>query len=305
MTFHSRTGGRLKTRHFTMKTPTLTTTSRLFAGALFLAAAAGAASGAEAVLEYRFVGTYKKEAAQGMAIYKDTAFLFNNTGIVRLYNLKTHEFVSEFFLDTFAPENHANCANFGVEFPAGNSAYPALYVSECYGQRRCFVESVSAAGAKLVQTLKIRGGGPEDVAFDWYLDNAGQFLYAIAKDPGAGAHAYRVTKLRLPRLADGDVTFTPKDFLAQFTINFRHLSQGGVIRGDYLYLPVGHLKPASGKNDPRDRGVLVVNLRTQQIEKELDLNQSLDLEPEDADFHGDSLLMYCGQTGGLWRVSGL
>ena len=262
----------------------------------------------KAALEYDFVGTYKREAAQGMAIYKDTAFLFNNTGIVRIYNLKTREFISDFLLDTSAPENHSNCANFGVEFPEGNSSFPALYVSECYGQRRCFVENVNAAGAKLIQTLKIRIGGVEDSPFDWYVDKANNFLYAISisKSKAAGDHKatrdYLITKLRLPKISEGDITFTKKDFLDQFTISFRHLSQGGIIRGDYLYMPLGHPKPA--KNDPRDRCLIVVNLRTKQIERELDLNKHLDVEPEDVDFHGDNLLMYCGQAGGLWRITG-
>ena len=264
---------------------------------------------AEGVLEYPFVGTYKREAAQGMAIYKDSAFLFNNTGIVRLYNLKTKAFISEFLLDTAAPENHSNCALFGVEFPEGNHAYPALYVSECYGQRRCFVHDVSAAGAKLIQTLQIRGGGTEDKAFDWYVDKEKKFLYAIAISRETSAkdntRDYLITKLPLPTLAQGDVTFTKKDFIEQFTITFRHLSQGGVIRGDYLYMPVGRQIPADPKKDPKDRAVFLVNLRTKQIEKTIDLNDSVPVEPEDADFHGDKLMMYCGQSGGVWHVKGI
>ncbi|OAM88135.1 hypothetical protein OH491_06100 [Termitidicoccus mucosus] len=283
-------------------------------GALATATAAGTGAAAP-TLEHPFVGTYKKEAQQGMAIHKDTAFLFNNTGIVRMYNLKTKEFINDYLLDTAAPENHANCANFGVEFPEGNSAYPALYVSECYGQRRCFVQSVSAAGAKLIQTLKVRRDGKSmepltaDYSFDWYVDKDGKFLYFAAITHDAKNRAdesdYLITKVRLPALSEGDVTFTEKDFLDRFTISFRHLSQGGVIRGDRLYMPVGCPKPAGAKKDPADRALIVVDLGKRKIEKIMDFSKDLTLEPEDADFHGDKLLMVCGQDGGLWHVKGI
>ncbi|MDR0353363.1 MAG: hypothetical protein LBI02_08455 [Opitutaceae bacterium] len=292
--------------------------ARALAAASVLATAAtatAAAAGAPLTLEHPFVGTYKREAQQGMAIHKDTAFLFNNTGIVRMYNLKTNEFINDYLLDSTAPENHANCANFGVEFPEGNSAYPALYVSECYGQRRCFVQSVSAAGAKLIQTLKVRRDGKSmepltaDYSFDWYVDKEGKFLYfaAITRDAKnrVDDSDYLITKVRLPALSEGDVTFTEKDFLDQFTIRFRHLSQGGVIRGGRLYMPVGCLKPAGTKKDPADRALIVVDLGKRQIEKIMDFSKDLTLEPEDADFHGDKLLMVCGQAGGLWHIKGI
>ncbi|MDF9827195.1 hypothetical protein M2447_001284 [Ereboglobus sp. PH5-10] len=285
-----------------MKTNLVTSIRRLLAGTLFLAAATAFCG--NATLEYPFVGTYKREAAQGMAIHKDTAFLFNNTGICRMYNLKTGEFITSFELDTLAPENHSNCADFGVEYPAGNHSYPAIYVSECYGKRRCFVESINASGAKLIQTLAVKTGGKDDRPFDWYVDREKKFLYSIAiVADDKGMREYRLSKYRLPALSAGDVNFTKADVIEQFTIKFSQLSQGGTIRGDYLYMPVGHPKPSDPKKDRKDRGLLVVNLKTKQIEKTLELNQ-LAVEPEDIAFHGDKLLMYCGQSGGLWHITG-
>lgn len=286
-----------------MKTKTTTLIRRLLAGALLFAASS--AFCADATLKFPFVGTYKREAAQGMTIYKDTAFLFNNTGICRVYNLKTGAFINAFELDTLAPENHSNCADFGVEFPKGNHSYPAIYISECYGKRRCFVESINEFGAKLIQTLTLKTGGKEDSPFDWYVDREKKFLYAISITANQnGMKDFVLTKLPLPALDAGDVTFTKKDVLDQFTIRFSNLSQGGTIRGDYLYLPVGHPKPLAPKKDPKDRGLLVVSLKTKKIEKSLDLNDKLDIEPEDVAFHGNELLMYCGQEGGLWHIEG-
>ncbi len=286
--------------------------------AIFVFAAAAFGADVTATPAYPFTGVYQKEAAQGFAIHKDSAFLFNNTGIVRIYDLKNGKFIASFPLESSAPENHANCVNFGVEFPAGNTAYPAIYISECYGYNRCFVESITNSGSRLVQTLQIRTGGTEDRSFDWVVDQGNKCLYAISivgverfnkKNPTD----YLVTKLRLPKLSEGAVvTFTREDILDQFNISFWQLSQGGTIRGDYLYLPVGREKPAmpvgnwnaKPKKDVADRGLLVVNLRTKKIEQELDLNEQLEREPEDAAFHGDDLLVLCGQRGWLWKLTG-
>lgn len=262
---------------------------------------------------YNFPGKHKNQSAQGFAIHGNSAFLFNNTGLCRIYDLKTRQLVADLVLDSTAPENHANCADFGVEFPEGNSEYPALYVSECYGERRCFVESITAKGSKLIQTLRVKTGGWEDYSFDWYIDREKKHIYTLSFNKEVnliGAKTkmreYLVTKLPLPPLSAGDVVFTQKDILEQFTISFPQLSQGGTIRGAYLYLPVGHKKPnpdaKKKKTDKRDRALLVVNLRTKQIEKTIDLNDSLELEPEDASFHSNRLLMFCGQEGGLFDM---
>ncbi|MDF9827194.1 hypothetical protein M2447_001283 [Ereboglobus sp. PH5-10] len=288
-----------------MKNTVIAGVRRAFAAAAFLAAASTAFC-AGATLEHPFPGQYKGESAQGMTIHKDTAFLFNNTGGCRVYNLKTGALLNAFKLAGAAPENHANCADFGVEYPADNDTYPAIYISECFGKRRCLVESINEAGSKLLQTLELKSGGPEELPYDWIVDREKKFLYAITlvSDAGGMKEAL-VTKLRLPALGEGNVIFAKKDIIEQFTIRFRNLHQGGTIRGERLYLPLGRHKPHGKKKDTRDRAVMVVNLRTKQIEKTIDLSDDIHVEPEDAAFHGDTLLVYCGQTGGLWRVNGL
>ncbi|MDR0902675.1 MAG: hypothetical protein LBM92_07905 [Opitutaceae bacterium] len=301
--------------------------------------------------EHQVIGYYKYpgydtarvngEGAQGMCIYKDTAFLFNNTGYCRLFDLKKSKVVAEFPLDVSSKENHSNCANFGVEFPAGNKQFPAIYVSECYGKRRCFVESITEKGSKLIQTIRLAVGDKtawpydrvtdEDIktdfarTFDWFIDKENKFLYTIAftgdfatsSKMGGKDKGYVIVKLPLPKLADGDVTFTQKDILAQFTITFMELSQGGVIRDGKLYLPVGHAQPpkpkegAKPKKDLKDRALIIVNLAAQKIEANHNFSGNKNgggktiREPEDADFHGDKLLMWCGQKGGLWLIEGL
>jgi hypothetical protein len=296
-----------------MNTPKHTTPRRLLAGVLFITAAA--ALGAEGVLAHRFAGKYKDQAAQGFAVYKDTAFLFQNTGYCRVYNLKTDRFVSEFALDTAAPENHANCASFGVEFPAGVHSYPAIYISECNGRSRCFVEEINEKGATLLQTLALATGGLEDRAFDWIVDRGQKCLYALALSPApdpakpkAEIQRVLVTKLPLPPLppaAETAVVFKKSDILDQFLLTFPNLIQGGTVRNGFLYLPVGLHDAARGAKAIKSREILVVNLETKKIERRVDLNATVPDEPEDADFHGDTLLMFCGQGGGLYKINGI
>lgn len=279
---------------------------------------------------YNYDNSPKGKSAQGMCIYKNTALLFNDSGYCRVYSLKSHKVVGEFLLDTHSPENHANSANVGVEFPENNRRFPAIYVSECYGKRRCFVESVTSKGANLIQTIRLAVGDKtewpharitdKDTGTDfartgnWYVDKENKFLYASGradetKQPG-GLKTYFIVKLPLPKLSDGDITFTQKDILEKFTVSFRELFQGGVIRNGKLYLPVGHATPKQRpgekkRKDPMDRALIIVDLSAQKIEAVHPLSDQLSVEPEDADFHNGKLLIWCGQKGGLWQVKGL
>jgi hypothetical protein len=306
-------------------------------------------------------GSPKKQSAQGMCIHKDTAFLFNNTGYCRVFNLLTNKVIAEYPMAcaspathetcpvktphptsqcVLVPQNHANCANFGVEFPTDNPDFPALYLSECYGKRRCLVQSVTTKGAKLIQTIRLaindKSSWPYDRitdtdslayarTFDWFVDKENKFLYAIAfagdfateTAKKGESRSYVLVKLPLPKLADGDITFTQKDILAQFLITFNELSQGGVIRDNKLYLPVGHAQPKRDPNgsltkpDLKDRALIIVDLNTQKIIANHNFSGDKNgsgkttREPEDADFHNDTLLIWCGQKGGLWQVKGL
>lgn len=288
-------------------------TTLLFFLAVAAATATATAAQPAAILAHDIPGTYEKRAAQGLAIYKDTAFLLSDRGYCRIYNLKTRKQEAAFELATFGAYNHANAASFGAEFPKGNAAFPALYIAQCREDCLCFVESIDKTGSWLVQTigLKINGHYPRN--YDWVADAPKKHLYAIAPaGPAApgGAREYYITKLPLPPLPPAGknrVEFTEKDILDRFTIAFPNLLQGATILGDRLYLPVGGnekwRKPSN--TALTDRAVIVVNLATQTIEQTVPLNAALTVEPEDAAFHNNDLLMYCGQEGGLWKINGI
>jgi hypothetical protein len=258
--------------------------------------------------KYSFPATYNQTAAQGMAIYKHFAFLLNNGGHCRIYNLKNECLEADFDMESAKYEkNHCNNASFGVEFPTGNKEFPAFYVAECYGERRCFVESVTRNGSQLIQVLKIEG--TTNQSFDWVVDRKQKYLYAIGRPSDAvvdsiGTKIYRISKFPLPSLDRKEVVFTDADILEQFEIGFHNLSQGASIRENYLYLPVGrHSTPGEEKYKDGHRDVIIVNLKTKQVEKVIDVQDIVAGEPEDIDFYGNNLMMYCGQKdGGVYNL---
>jgi hypothetical protein len=259
----------------------------------------------QAVKQYPLPGAYEKKSAQGLAVYGDNALLFNDTGLCRIYDLKTLKKLAEFPLASAAEHNHANCASFGPEFPKGNKLFPALYVSECWKPYRCFVESIEPKGPRLIQTIALKTGGPDDHVFDWAVDRAGGHIYALALEK----RLIHITKLPLPPLEKTSVTFTKADILDQFTVTFPNLTQGAAVRGDYLYMPVGlHDTAKSAKDAPpgyTSREIMIINLKTKKIERRIDLNASVAEEPEDIDFYGDTMLLNCGQKGGLYKIPGI
>ncbi|MDR0352049.1 MAG: glycoside hydrolase family 88 protein [Opitutaceae bacterium] len=278
--------------------------SVLIALLAFAVLAAAAARGG-GVKEYDFPGRYEKKSAQGFAVYRDFAFLCNDTGHCRIYNLKTSQKIAGFALASAAKTNHANCASFGVEFPKGNKTFPAFYVSECRSPFRCFVESIDETGSRLVQTLQLKTGGPDERVFDWVVDRGQKCLYALALIKGTKDTPQNIiiTRLPLPPLNKAEVNFEKNDILDQFTVSFPNLTQGATVRDGFLYMPVGLHDIAKGTKEWRSREIIVIDLKTKKIQRRIDLNASVPEEPEDADFHGDTLLLYCGQKGGLYKIN--
>ena len=255
---------------------------------------------------FSFPGERNNKTAQGMAIYKNSAFLFNDEGHCRIYDLKKKQLISEFKLASASKSNHANCAYFGISFPKGNKKYPALYISESSGPSRCFVESIDNNGSQLIQTLQVKIFG--NYTQNWFIDHMQECIYTIASTSpdeldSIGSKRYLINKFPLPSLDSISVIFTEKDIIDQFEILFPNLLQGGTIRNNYLYLPVGlHKFPGSEVRKDKDRAIIIVNLKTKQIEKIIDINQSVPYEPEDVDFYKGRLLLYCGQEGGLYEI---
>lgn len=255
--------------------------------------------------EYKVPGRYEGQSAQGMDIWKDHAFLLNDRGFCRVYDFMRERVVGGFPLGSYHRNNHANCASFGVEYPAENTAFPALYVSECRKPYRCFVESVRLDGATLVQTIRYREGDKESVVHDWIVDRQKKKLYAVTRSVAPkGKNAVDsvcIIRFRLPALGEGDVTLSGEDAETRFAIALPNLLQGGTIHRHRLYLPVGLHAGNEHRSDAR-RAMIVVDLRCRCIAHIIDLEDAVRNEPEDAAFWGGRLMLFCGQTGGIHRV---
>lgn len=59
---------------------------------------------------------------------------------------------------------------------------------------------------------------------------------------------------------------------------------------------------SSSKKDAK-RCLIIVNLKKKRISKEIELTNVTTNEPEDIDFWDRKIVMYCGQTGGLYKIS--
>lgn len=247
---------------------------------------------------------YEKLTEQGMAIYKNTAFLFYDTGVCEVYDLKEKRFVFDFGLGSSSNNNHANCASFGVEKgPFGK--LPLLYVAECRHPQRCFVECLTDTGAVLLQTICLKRKGADAISQDWIVDKKRKVIYTISRREitgNSGVAIHRINKYRLPKIKEGKlIELTDKDVLDSFDIEFPNMLQGGTIRGNCLYLPTG-LHESAGNGVEKERTLIVVNLKTHRIERKIDLTNITKNEPEDCDFYKGKLLLYCGQSGGLCEI---
>lgn len=254
-------------------------------------------------LIYPVVGTYNRKAAQSMAIYGDFAFLFNHGGECRQLNLATGKIARTFFLACSHFNPHVNNVCFGSE-RVGNSQYPVIYISECMGDYRCFVESLDSK-ARLVQTIQASAKGKIRKILNWVVDRDENAIYAITRIHKKGSEKVvdnLITKYRLPKLKEGPfVMLTEKDVIEKFIIPFSNALQDSKIRNGLLYQSSGLSQLSSYKNSS-ERAVMIINLKNKEIINKIDLTHLTTHEPEGIDFYNDKCLLFCGQQGGIYEV---
>lgn len=258
-----------------------------------------------AQVKYAVEGRYKKLAAQGMAIFGDNAYILNNTGYCRVYDLIKKKVIGEYSLQCQEENNHANCATFGCE-TGGDNDYPLLYISQC---RRptyyCYVESVSPEGSQLLQKITTDCKGENGMAHDWLVDTKKKVLYSVTTvkvlDENSGLRRFHFVKFRLPKISEGEeVVLSDDDILDDFYCEYPNILQGGTIKGKYMYLPMGDSK--TGKYAYLGKTLVVINLKKKRIEKTMTLDNLIEDEPEDCAFYKDSLYIFCGQNGGIHEI---
>lgn len=255
----------------------------------------------KAQIPYPIVGQYKGRSAQGMAIYGDYAYLFSDGGLCRMLNLKTGVVDSEFLLASAGKYTHVNCACFSRQYVTGYPV-PALYVTEFWGKRRCFVEVVKDGKSKLIQTIEyVNRQGANPFVREWIVDNKNNTLYAIIRE-GNREKKNIIKKFLLPKLDAGDsVILTDNNVIDEFSVVFENALQGGVIRGRYMYVATGS-SSLHGEEEYLSREIKVIDLKRKKLVKSVSLKSVTMNEPEDIDFYKGRCLLYTEGTGGVYRV---
>lgn len=259
-----------------------------------------------AQLKYLPIGYYQNESAQGMGIWHDKAYLLNNLGHCRVFDLREERVVGEYDLASAGPNNHANSLCFGNEIAPGGDR-PVAYITECAGKWRCFVESLNDSCASLLQTIHAKKSGKDLLVFLWAVDRQNNNLYAVTRDDAnsldsLGSKRNTIIKYRLPTLNEGkEVILDDKELIDSFSVVFPNILQGGKVHNDKLYISLG-LQESLRHQQNSDRAVVVLDLKKKKIKKFIDINKITINEPEDLDFYKGCILVWCGQEGGLYRV---
>lgn len=206
-------------------------------------------------------------STQGFAIYGRYAFSVHDKGQCVIIDLKRRSFVNTFILE--GNTGHCNNASFGVERYDRDSKFPLLYVTECRGDRVCYVNDISLDGARMVQRIIYDGkdiSGPAD----WAVDRRNKLIYLYCTIDGVRTLKW----FALPRLADsdtnGEVHLHEEDTLGSIAAGEIAIPQGSLIFRHYAYLPDGI--------PPRPTRLHITDMRSGESNTQ-DLSH-LGLEPE-------------------------
>lgn len=255
-------------------------------------------------LRYPVVGTYQGKAAQGMAIYKDKAYLFNNGGTCRVLDLKNGSLLNQFSLSSSSHDNHVATACFGKEIPNGCDK-PALYVAEFEGKSRCFVEGITDSTSFLVQTIEAKENGKNYRIQCWLVDVDSEFIYSVSGKQVVDSFGHCpviIRKYKLPKLKEGPyVLLTEDKKVNEFILDFPNCLQGAVIRKGKMYIATG-FQQSQAMNPRGGRSLKIIHLEKKKIIKDIDLTYLTTNEPEGFDFYRNTALLYCGQEGGIYEV---
>ena len=177
-----------------------------------------------------------KGSTQGFAIYGRYGFSVHDKGECVVIDLKRKRFISKFTLE--GNTGHCNNASFGVERYSEESPFPLLYVTECRGDRACYVNDVTLTGSRMVQRICYDGKDATGPA-DWAVDRANRLIYFYCT-----VNNIRTLKwFALPHLADsdarGEVHLTDEDALGSVTAGDITIPQGSLIHRGRAYLPDG------------------------------------------------------------------
>ena len=227
---------------------------------------------------------------QGFAVFKGVAYRLYNSGLCQTYDIKDLSApvrISSFPLGSNRPDNHSNCAQFGIDAQGD----PLLYVSGLSG--RCFVERICPDGSELVQTLTLPALEVFNISSTMNIICGGDgCLWAFGS--ALSGQALTFAKLRRPDATEGDISLTGEDILDYWTeegYNYAEsVWQGGMVYDGLLYF-------VFGTNESK-RHLAIYDTATHEKIADIDLHNVIPEEPEDCDLvDGKILLTINGGTG--------
>jgi hypothetical protein len=238
---------------------------------------------------------------QGAAVYGDYFLQGGTGGKVRVYNLLTKAVVANSIsLSDTASTNHVNNICFSNIFPSGNDSFPYMYISECTGQGRCYVENFTLSGSTRVQTINYSGNDIYDR--NWAIDTENGFIYLIGNTESASTvqgNMVRVKKFTLPLPTAGDVIFTADDVLDTFDMD-GSTGKADVFQGNTVFN--GKLYSCFGGSLTTHR-IWVNNLETHELETVIELDQMFSAgECESINIWNGTLLIGYPNNGKLYQM---
>ena len=247
---------------------------------------------------------------QGMDIWDNYLISLQNHGMASVYHFegKKPVFKGQFPLASYNNSktdfNHANSASFSTQFAQQGDKLPLVYIARCNGnlwknmRNICYVERINPdkMTSELVQTISYNSASTAYRTTLWAVDNEKHLLYAFGSIAEKPFTRHFIAKFNIPSYngpQDSVVVLEEKDALEKYIIedtykdeNFHPVTQGGCIRNDIFYLPMG-------VGDEKRPSILYVwDLKKHKMRNVIDLQEAIPVEFEDCTFYGNDLIIH-------------
>ena len=240
---------------------------------------------------------------QGFDIFNGIAFQTYDGGYCSTFKLETGEKIADFRFGSFYSHNHCGNANFGLEYPEGNTTFPALYVSGDLTTKACYVENVTESSSELIQTIYFDVEPGDYTGGQVILDrDRKRIVYMQRKNRKIGDldNIFKMWEFLIPALSAGrEVHFTNADMLCE-PYELPYYSpyyQGAMILGRQILQTHGYAENSFGSQV----GIMVFDTLNHTFDRHVDLTGKIDFEPQGAAVHEGRLIMNFA-NGGMYEI---
>lgn len=241
---------------------------------------------------YTIPNYVEDKVIQGFDIYNGVLFQCYDEGYCATYDFDTGTQIAAFPLGSAYSTNHCGNANFGNEFPQGNTQFPALYVSGDLTTKACYVESVSTTGSQLVQTIYF-DINPSYTGGQVIVDKGrNRLLYMQREDSRIRylGNRFKISEFRIPALSEGsEIHFTNADILGEpYELEYYSpLYQGATIYRGAVLQTHGLCANSFGSTV----GIMYFDALTHSFDRHIDLTGKTSHEPQSVAVYQDRLII--------------